>query len=432
MSENDTGYAPPPPGYSPPPPGTPAPPRPLLRRTNGDGKVVAGVAGGIARTLGIDPILVRVAFVVLAIFGGSGFLLYIAGWLFIPDEADADSAGERFFRDNNTLVIIAVVVAAVLIVGPLFAWGAWDGGMGFGGTVLLLLVIAGVVALSRRDSGITTVAPSTSSVPTSPVPTSPVPTSSMPTTAIERPTTPIPPVQGPPQPPAPPAIPAMPAQTPPPPPPPSPPKEKSVLGRLTVGVALLVTGSLVALDLADVISVSAVVVLASGLAVVALGLLLGTFVGRSRGLIALGIVLALVLIPLSAVPRGIDWNTGDGTGDRTYRVQTLADLQPEYSLGAGSLTLDLRALDPSTPKDIDVSIGAGEVIVLLPEDVPATVNTDVGIGQIDMPEEPQHGGFDIEQSWVTPGSAPSPASGSFDLTLSAGVGSVTVNRLVQR
>src|SRR5215210_5025213 len=167
MSENDTGYAPPPPGYSPPPPGTPAPPRPLLRRTNGDGKVVAGVAGGIARTLGIDPILVRVAFVVLAIFGGSGFLLYIAGWLFIPDEADADSAGERFFRDNNTLVIIAVVVAAVLIVGPLFAWGAWDGGLGFGGTVLLLLVIAGVVALSRRDSGTTTVAPDTSPVPTS-------------------------------------------------------------------------------------------------------------------------------------------------------------------------------------------------------------------------------------------------------------------------
>ena len=424
MSENDTGYAPPPPGYSPPPAGTPAPPRPLLRRTNGDDKVVAGVAGGIARTLGIDPILVRVAFVILAIFGGSGILLYIAGWLFIPDEADADSAGERFFRDNNTLVIIAVVVAAVLIVGPLFAWGAWDGGLGFGGTVLLLLVIAGVVALSRRGSATTAVATDASSSPTSSVPTS-----SVPTTVIDRPTASLPPTQGPPQPPAPPALPE---QGSPPPSPPAPPRERSVLGRLTVGVALLVTGSLVALDLADVISVSAVVVLASALAVVALGLLLGTFVGRSRGLIALGIPLALVLIPLSAVPHGIDWNTGDGTGERTYRVRTLADLQPEYSLGAGSMTLDLRALDPSTTKAVDVSIGAGEVIVLLPEDVPATVHSDVGIGQIDMPNEPQHGGFDIEQSWVSPVPVDSPTSGSFDLTLRAGLGSVTVNRLVQR
>jgi hypothetical protein len=205
-----------------------------------------------------------------------------------------------------------------------------------------------------------------------------------------------------------------------------------VLGRLTLGVALLVTGSLVALDLAGVISVSAVVVLASALAVTAAGLLVGALIGRSRALIVWGIVLALVLIPLSAVPRGIDWNTGDGTGDRTYRVHTLADLQPEYSLGAGSLTLDLRALDPTTPTDVDVSIGVGEVIVLVPPDVPTSANADVGIGQIDMPDEPQHGGFDIEQSWTTPGDPPTAATGSFDLTLSAGMGSVTVNRLAQR
>ena len=94
----------------------------------------------------------RVAFVILTIFGGSGILLYIAGWLFIPDEADADSAGERFFRDNNTLVIIAVVVVAVLVVGPCSPGELWDGGIGFGGIVLLLLVVAGVVALSRRGS----------------------------------------------------------------------------------------------------------------------------------------------------------------------------------------------------------------------------------------------------------------------------------------
>ena len=86
MSDNDIGYAPPPPGYSPPPPGAAAPPRPPLRRTSGSDKVIGGVSGGIARTLGIDPILVRVAFVILTIFGGSGIVLYLAGWLFIPED----------------------------------------------------------------------------------------------------------------------------------------------------------------------------------------------------------------------------------------------------------------------------------------------------------------------------------------------------------
>ena len=51
--------------------------------------MLGGVAAGIARSLRIDPILVRVAFVVLTIFGGSGLLLYLAGWLFIPRGRDA-------------------------------------------------------------------------------------------------------------------------------------------------------------------------------------------------------------------------------------------------------------------------------------------------------------------------------------------------------
>ena len=67
--------------YSAPPPLPPAP-RPPLRRSQSD-KVIAGVAGGFARWLGIDPAIVRVILVVLAVFGGSGLLLYVIGWLFI-------------------------------------------------------------------------------------------------------------------------------------------------------------------------------------------------------------------------------------------------------------------------------------------------------------------------------------------------------------
>src|SRR5690554_3031070 len=46
----------------------------------------AGVAGGIARRSGIDPIIVRGIFVVLALLGGPGILLYLAGWLLLPDQ----------------------------------------------------------------------------------------------------------------------------------------------------------------------------------------------------------------------------------------------------------------------------------------------------------------------------------------------------------
>ena len=48
-----------------------------LRRTVTDRKV-AGVAGGIARHLDIDPFIVRVAFVVLSLFGGAGLIVYAA------------------------------------------------------------------------------------------------------------------------------------------------------------------------------------------------------------------------------------------------------------------------------------------------------------------------------------------------------------------
>src|SRR3954451_1266643 len=57
-----------------------------IRRTVGPDRKVAGVAGGLARHLDIDPVLLRVAFVVLVFFGGSGIILYVAGWLLLPSD----------------------------------------------------------------------------------------------------------------------------------------------------------------------------------------------------------------------------------------------------------------------------------------------------------------------------------------------------------
>ena len=53
--------------------------------------MLAGVAAGVARSLGVDPVIVRIALLVLALAGGAGVPLYLAGWLLIPDEASGRS-----------------------------------------------------------------------------------------------------------------------------------------------------------------------------------------------------------------------------------------------------------------------------------------------------------------------------------------------------
>ena len=54
-----------------------------------DDKMVAGIAGGLAAYLGVDAVLVRLAFVALVLAGGAGVLLYLIGWLVIPVEGSA-------------------------------------------------------------------------------------------------------------------------------------------------------------------------------------------------------------------------------------------------------------------------------------------------------------------------------------------------------
>ena len=49
-----------------------------------EGKMIAGVCGGIAEYFNIDPTVVRVAWAILACFWGSGILAYIAAALIIP------------------------------------------------------------------------------------------------------------------------------------------------------------------------------------------------------------------------------------------------------------------------------------------------------------------------------------------------------------
>jgi phage shock protein C len=52
-------------------------------------RIVSGLCGGLGRYANIDPVIIRILFVAFTLFGGSGILLYVIGWLAIPDDGQS-------------------------------------------------------------------------------------------------------------------------------------------------------------------------------------------------------------------------------------------------------------------------------------------------------------------------------------------------------
>lgn len=52
-------------------------------------RMLAGVCGGLAEYFSLDATLIRVLFLVLAVFGGSGLVIYVVMWLIVPDASKA-------------------------------------------------------------------------------------------------------------------------------------------------------------------------------------------------------------------------------------------------------------------------------------------------------------------------------------------------------
>ena len=96
------------------------------RRSRADSKV-AGVAGGLGRYLGVDPILFRVGFVALTILGGAGVLAYCVLWLLLPADGDDVSAGESLIgRGRSSMspaLAVGLAIAIVISVTSSFSWG---------------------------------------------------------------------------------------------------------------------------------------------------------------------------------------------------------------------------------------------------------------------------------------------------------------------
>jgi phage shock protein PspC (stress-responsive transcriptional regulator) len=390
-----------------------------LRRSRSN-RYVAGVLGGLARRLDVDPLILRITTVVLAMFG-VGILLYALGWLLIPAEDEDASVAEQALgrggpgtrRSDAVLLSLGLGILILIFAGGIFSGWAE-------GTILLVLAACGIALLLRRDdrrdqlpaTGLRANQPSAGSATASGTGATD-PTASWtegPDWDPDRPWSDD--QQG-----------WDPFAEPTPEPVPEPTRPTSSLGLITVSAAAVALGA-IAINDAIWASVAPATYIATALGIVGLGLLVGAWFGRSRGLIALGIVLGFAMVPAVVVDRA------DVRGENVaISPGSVADIPTRtQEFGAGTVRYDLSALAfaESDPVSLKIDQGAGELTVILPPDVDVTVEADLGVGEIQVLDDVS-GGFGREARVFDDG-ADGPGGGELELQLDLGIGSIEVHR----
>lgn len=386
--------------------------------------MVGGVCAALGHFTDVDPVIYRVTFAVLTIFGGAGLVLYLIGWLLIPEAGAPGSAVDRQLHRPggrpSVPVLIGVGLAVVILAGIV----SNNGGAG-----LALVIVAGIALLASRTQS---PAPATSAPP---------PGWGVPASAYGPGSPPLgfdpgnyPPAAtatshagdaGPPA-----YLPygAQPAYVAPTgtagaQPAAARPRPRSVLGLATGSVAVVLLGALLLIANLTGRQLSVARVIAAALIVVGCGLLVGAWFGRSRGLIALGCLLTVATLAAAAVS-AVSVPVAGGAGNRTWAPASVAELRPLYQLGAGEATLDLSRLRAVDGRHVQARVGLGQLRVLVPWDVDVTVHGRTGAGNLTLfgDDRADRG---LERRITDPGVG---STGSIDLDLKVGVGVIEVDR----
>lgn len=346
------------------------PPRRLYRRRAD--RMIAGVAVGLADYFGIDPIWVRLAFVLTAFAGGIGLIAYAALWVLAPvsDEpspvrpVEARRIASRFA--SSTTGTILIVIGALMITTILFDsrpelfWGA-------------ALVVLGVFLFREREPERFDHTPQAEVLP--------------PGESGDVAGTAMPAAEGAALPPASRAR-AVPA--------PAPPRPRSPLGVATLGAAIVAMGGMWLVDQSSGVSFRPVQYFAVALLIMGAGLCIGAFVGRARWLI----IPATLLVPMTLAASLITLPFEGGIGEPVYMPTTFEEVQPEYRLAAGVIRLDLSGVaveQASIARRVEMTVPLGGIEVAVPPDVPVAVRARVGAGAIAF-EGVEEGGIDMERT----------------------------------
>ncbi|GAB3531202.1 hypothetical protein GCM10027403_01300 [Arthrobacter tecti] len=353
-----------------------------LNVVRGQDRWIGGVASGIAARTGLDPILVRGLFVVLAIFGGIGLLAYGLAWALLP-EPDGRIHAESAARGSWTSGMTGALVVSIL--------GLWRPNVpffgstgGFGGFIWSLFWIGVVVFIvywisnsanrKKADAG----APDAGT----PVPTDGHTAHTMPLT-VETPrdqTAQYAPHTFHPRPYTPPVNKPQKA------PKPVVPGPSGADVAVFLGGAVLLAGLVLALDYLGLLSLGGdrfTVAVATGVVVIGLGVVLMGMRGQTSGVLgflaAVGLIASIVS---AAVPSTGNWVLAT---QGQWSISSVEPAEEGYTVVAGQGRLDLTDLDGITEDVIiPVNAAAGNVGILVPEDVPVDVRSMVALSSTEL------------------------------------------------
>ena len=301
----------------------PPPGRPEIRRLtrSSEGRVIAGVGRGLANYTGMDPVVFRVGFIVLAIAGGTGIFAYLLMWLAVPLDSSpraTERPGWTPLHERRWIPLVLIALAVVIFL--------YYTGLGSPLVIAVMLVAVGIVLLNDAE-------PSSAPAPTDAL--------AVPDGARVR-------VR----------------------------RERSPLGLYTIGAALLAVGVAAALVGTGAMSLGLGQYFALALIVIGAGLVLGAWWGRSRWLILFGILLIPIMVVGSVIEMPLRGRLGD------QYISSRRHLADRYDVLAGSITLDLsRFKFGGEPEVVDVNIVLGHLRVYVPPGVDVSVGGAMDVGQ---------------------------------------------------
>ena len=447
-----------------------------IRRSATDAKL-AGLCGGVAQHWGVDPLLVRVGWVLLALSGGVGLVLYLAGWLLIPVEGKdkapiEDLFGESVRRWPRELWITFVVIASLamsMIFGALSPFT-------IGPAIVIAVIWYFGFYKGRHDKqSVTPPSSPAESLPAAPQPTGPqfveYPGPPTPfteaaeawqrrieehTRQVTAATTPT----------SAPSAPAPAAAEPPAewPRPPQPnlshtPTEQQAAEHTAfmaepdpVGlyvespravpiklsdtrsarrlrlVSLIMLGvTLSGLGIAQALGVAIPLTgyLAAALLIIGLTLVAATWLGRARGLLPLGVVLAIAAVLVTAAGPAFRIPVAASS---THVYANLAELPAAGdSQDFGELSVDLSQLAVTGDATYRAHVDVGQLDVIVPRDANVVINYRADLGAVRAYGAEVQGGSDLGGQLTDP-QPPQAGRHTLTLDLSVDAGNIEVQR----
>jgi phage shock protein PspC (stress-responsive transcriptional regulator) len=410
----------------------PPPGRRLVRA--GNGRLIAGVCGGLGAWTGIDPVIFRVVFAVLALSQGQGILLYIAAALLMAPDDGRPALAENLFKrsfDGEAVLAILATLLGVSMMWSLAGGLAVHSGPATAFTVLALALLVAqhrgvnllheLRGLPQRFQGHPQepgLGPQAGRPRTEPLTEGMIDLAGLsgtPRTPYElgaREREAHEPAFGPGE---------WPEYHPK-----RPPRPRSALFRIVFPIALLAGAVTVPFTSRHPWDMRTEIALATALAIVALGLFIGAWRGRTGGLMAIGTLLSLSLITTSAVG---DLTPGGRVGHVTWRPVDATTSEQTYKLTAGDARLDLTALllRPGQRIKVRAELGIGQLLITVPRAARVELNATVTLGDLSVDQQ-TIGGPRVRVTRILVPEVPQKQPPVIELTVRGRAGDVQVNR----